>query len=391
MKNRGLFFFMLSVLLLGINQGIMNSTFNNYLHDMFKFDASARGFMEFPREFPGFALILVTGLLGAFSLRVWGTLVGFFSMLGVVGLAFFSPGQAWLVVWVVVWSMGDHLFMPVESAMGLAFAEKGKEGKRLGQLGGWRNFAMIGGSGLVWLVMSFVNTTPYVWLYVIAGVLGLLSALAFWRVELPQEARIAQKAFVYRRKYHLYYWLNILFGARKQIFLTFAPWVLVSEFGVKAQTMAFLMMLAAGLGVVFRQVFGWCVDKFGERTVLAADALILVVICAGFAFSKNVYLLFALYVLDNLMFATRIARTTYLSKIVESRSHIAASISLGVSIDHLVSMSIPALGGILWVKFGYPVVFAAAAVIAVLNFVAAFKIPRVFAAVPLTPEAQARQ
>jgi MFS family permease len=375
MQRRALFFFMLSVLLLGINQGVMNSTFNNYLHDLFRLDADARGFMEFPREFPGFALILVTGLLSVFSLRVWGTLVGLCSMIGVLGLAWVAPNQGMMVAWVVLWSLGDHLFMPIESAMGLAFSKAGAEGKRLGQLSGWRNLAMIGGSGLVWLTMSRFQNGSYAALYTIAGVLGLLSAIAFARVELPEQARIPNKRFVYRKRYHLFYLLNILFGARKQIFLTFAPWVLVSQFNVGADTIAFLIMLAAILGVVFRQLFGICVDRFGERLVLAADAIVLVVICAGFAFSRNLHLLYALYILDNLMFATRIARTTYLSKIAEERSDIAATLSLGVSVDHVASMTVPALGGLLWVKFGYPAVFIAASVIAALNLLAAVKIP----------------
>ena len=92
-----------------------------------------------------------------------------------------------------------------------------------------------------------------------------------------------------------------------------------------------------------------------------ADAVILLFICAGFAFSVYRPLLYALYILDNLMFATRIARTTYLNRIAESRADIAPTISMGITMDHAVSMIMPVLGGLLWAAYGYRAVFLAAA------------------------------
>ena len=93
--------------------------------------------------------------------------------------------------------------------------------------------------------------------------------------------------------------------------------------------------------------------------------MILLFICAGFAFSTFLPLLYVIFILDNLMFATRIARTTYLNRIVEERSHIAPTVSFGVTIDHAVSMSIPAAGGLLWAAYGYKAVFIAASLLSV--------------------------
>jgi hypothetical protein len=368
----GLFFW--GILFLGINQGIMNSTFNNYLYDSFQVSAAQRGFLEFPRELPGFLIVLVTGLLSIFSMRVWLVLVGLFSCAGVVGLGVLSPHMSAMVLWVIVWNLADHLFMPVESAMGLMLANKGGAGRRLGQIGGMRNFAMIGGTALVWLLMSESVKTSYAVLYVVAGFFALAASLAFSRVRLPEDKGGIHRAFVFRKKYILFYALNVLWGARKQVFLTFAPWVLVSHFGVSASTMAFLLMIAATLGVFFRQAFGSLVDKWGERAVLSIDAVVMLGICLGFALSAHLYLLFALYVLDNLMFATRIARTTYLGRIAVEKSDIPATLSLGISVDHAVSMTIPALGGLLWAAYGYPAVFFAAAGVAVLGFWAAQRV-----------------
>ena len=168
--------------------------------------------------------------------------------------------------------------------------------------------------------------------------------------------------------------VNILFGARKQIFLTFAPWVLVTVYGASPALMAALAVISYFLGVVFRQAFGVVVDKFGERRMFIADALILLVICGGFAFSAYRPVLYALFILDSLMFATRIARTTYLNKLAEHRSDIAPTLSLGVTMDHAVSMSIPSAGGLLWAAYGYRSVFMAAALLALAGLAAALSI-----------------
>ncbi len=366
--------FLLGILFLGINQGILSSTFNNYLHDLFSIGSTERGLLEFPREFPGFALIFVTALLSVLSIRYWAMLVCILSFVGVTGLGFLSPSFYIAISWMLFWSMADHLFMPVESTMGLQLAKENQEGRRLGQISGARNLSMIFGTLAVWWGMSWFSFS-YKILYFIAGISALVGFFLFSRIKISKEKEIPSKKFVYKKEYHLFYILNILFGARKQLFLTFSPWVLVSVFNVKVETMAVLFLIASFLGFFFRQYFGVWVDKIGERSVLAWDAIILLAICLGFAFSKNLYVLYGLMIIDNLMFATRIARTTYMKKIALDKSDIPTSISFGVTLDHAISMSIPFLGGLLWTAFGYPSVFIAASLIALLNFWAAMKIP----------------
>jgi len=368
--------FLWGILLLGINQGILNSTFNNYLSDGFSLSASARGVLEFPRELPGFLLIFVTGALAAWSMRAWAVLVGLISAVGVAGLGFLSPSVLTMALWMMCWSLADHLFMPVESAVGLRLARAGRAGRRLGQISGARNFAMILGAGVVWLLAGAGKTPAYGRLYAVAVAAALAAAWAFGRLGAPEGSGGGRRV-VWRGEYRWFYWLNVLFGARKQVFLTFAPWVLVTVFKTPARTMAVLFLTAAALGVVFRQAFGEAVDRFGERKVFYADAAILFVICAGFALSRNIWVLYALYILDNLMFATRIARTTYLDKIAVDRKDIPATLSLGVTLDHAASMTVPVLGGLLWAACGYPAVFWTASVVAGAVFLVARRVETV--------------
>lgn len=372
MSSTQLRLFLLATLLLGLNQGILNSSFNNYLFDMFSVSAAERGALELPRELPGFALIFVTGLLTSLTMRSWGILIGIFSALGVMGMGFLSPSLSFMVVWALLWSLADHLFMPLEGSVGLALAKQGAEGRRLGQIAGIRNLAMIGGAALVATTMALLPQ-KYEILYGIAAFFAIAAAIAFSRMRMGTEVS-TQRRFVWRKRYHRFYLLNVLFGARKQIFLTFGPWVLISEFHTQPTTIATLFLVAAALGVVFRQYFGILTDRLGERSVLSADALIFLCICMGYIFSTQVVVLYALFVLDNLMFATRIARTTYLNRIAVEKSDIPATLSLGVSIDHAVSMTMPLIGGALWSSFGYQAVFLGAALVAVANFAVSFKV-----------------
>lgn len=369
-------FFLFGIFLFGINNGILLTTFNNYLNDIFKLSASERGFLEFPRELPGFLLVAVTGILSSYSIRAWAVLVGIISAFGVFGLGFLSPNIYLMTFWMMTWSLADHLFMPVENVMGLHLAADGKQGKRLGQISGSRNLAMIFGAGIVWIYGKVFSGMIYPGLFALAAAASIGAAFAFNKVKVDKDSASGKKRFVIKAEYTLFYILNILFGARKQIFLTFAPWVFVTAFGTKPETMAVLIFIASLAGFVFRQAFGTLTDIIGERRMFMADAVILFGVCTGFALSKNLYLLYFLFIIDNLMFATRIARTTYLNRIALSKSDIPATISTGITMDHVVSMTVPFFGGMLWNLYGYESVFMAASGVALLGFLTALRVDK---------------
>lgn len=389
-SDRNLRLFIIGILLIGINGGILTSTFNNYLSDIYQLNAVTRGQLEFWREMPGFILIFITGFLALVPVKYWAVTVSLLSSIGLFGLAF-HPGYLWIMsVWMILWSLGEHLFMPVESTVGLLMSKDGMQGRRLGQISGYRNLSMIFGAGIVWLAGTFfldsktligesVKTTPsqyYTLLYIIAGTAAFLSIFAFSKMHLPKNDLENAKRFVVKKEYGYYYLLNILFGARKQIFMTFAPWLLITVYHTGPEKIALLMMVASILGVIFRQVFGVLTDKIGEVKMFMGDAVILLFICIGFAWSKNIYLLYFLFIMDSLMFATRIARTTYLNKITVDKKDLPATISFGISIDHIVSMTIPFLGGLLWTFYGYSSVFLAASLLSVGGFLIAVQIGR---------------
>ena len=149
---------LLATLFFGAVSGIFTSTLNNYLSDVHHFNAENRGWLEFPRELPGFLIFAVVGVL---LLRLRESRIAAVAMVltavGALGLGFLARGTAVLVLFIIIWSMGDHIIFAVEGPLGLKLAARGGEGRRLGQLGGARNLGTILGVSLVWILARLVG------------------------------------------------------------------------------------------------------------------------------------------------------------------------------------------------------------------------------------------
>jgi predicted MFS family arabinose efflux permease len=365
---------LLATMFFGATSGIFLSTLNNYLSDVHGFDAGNRGWLEFPRELPGFLIFIVMGVLLTHmrESRI-AALARVATAAGALGLGYLSPGVVLLVVWIVIWSLGDHIIFAVEGPLGLKLAKQGGEGRRLGQLGGARNLGVILGVGIVWLLAKFVGDR-YDLFYLVAGISAMVAGVMYLRLNIGKQDPPSRR-LVYRREYHLFYAISALFGIRKQIFLVFGTWVLVSLHGVPVSTIALLYFVASALGVLLRPLLGDVIDWLGERKVLATDEIMLLVVCMIYAFASDVFAaphdlwaLYGAYMLDHILFALRVARTTYLKKIAVDPADITPTISLGITIDHVVAMSLPVLSGIIWERYGHQWVFVLAGAIALGGF-----------------------
>jgi MFS family permease len=304
---------------------------------------------------------------------------------GVTGLAFISQASQFgpMVAFMFIWSAGAHLMMPVTNTITLNLAGSSNRAAMMGRIGAVGMAATIVGSGIVWIGLEYVHLS-YRAMFLIAMV-GALVAGVFVALMKPLPRRPGSRPkLVIRRRYSLFYIMYAIAGARKQIFLTFGPWVLIKVFHEPAPTIAKLWMVASAIGIFLQPQLGKLIDRVGERAILMADGIILVGVCLGYGFAEHlplahpVKLVYACYVLDSLLFANYIARSTYLAKIAETKEDIHATLSLGITLDHAVSMSIPSLGGLIWAAHGYPYVFLAAAVIALMSTTAAsfIRVPR---------------
>ncbi len=371
---------LLATLFFGAASGIFTATLNNYLAEIHQLGAEARGWLELPRELPGFMIMFVAGaMLSIFRETQMAAAAMLLTALGAIGLGYLAPTHAALVLFIVIWSLGDHIIFAVEGPIGLKLAIGGKEGRRLGQFGGARNLGTILGVGSVFLLARMVGDS-YALFYAIAAASALMAGVFYARLDIGRGDPPSRR-LVFKRKYRLFYAISALFGIRKQIFLAFGAWVLVEIHGVSVSTIALLYFIAASLGVVFRPLLGEVVDWLGERIVLAVDELLLLAICLTYAFAGDLltggWVLFALYsayVLDIILFALRVARTTYLKKIADDPADITPTISMGITIDHAVAMTLPVLSGYIWEAFGFRWVFILAGAVAFVGFFVALQI-----------------
>jgi predicted MFS family arabinose efflux permease len=357
----------------------MDSTFNNYVNETFSISSLGRTLLEIPRETPGLLLIFVAAFLFFLSGKRLAALAMLLCSAGLILIAVIPHKYALMLGCLFVYSLGQHLFLPLSSTIGMELAREGAPGRRLGQLNSARNFATIIGSFGVLVAFHFLHCTFSI-AFIIAAFFYVCAAAILMKMNpgQPHKAGIHLKL---HKEYRLYYALCILFGTRKQIFITFAPWVLVTVFKQPTAFVATLLTIGGILGIVFQPFLGRAIDRFGERTILAGEAILLVVVCVGYSlagklFSQSVALIIVAvcYVFDQLLMSVSMARATYLKKIAKNPAHIGPTLTMGVSIDHIFSIGGAIVCGIIWYQFGYQYVFMVAAAIAAINFFTTLRI-----------------
>jgi hypothetical protein len=368
--------FMLASACIGISQSIDASVFNNFLSDTFHLTVSQRTILEFPRELPGFLVVFVSGaLIFLGDVRI-ASIANMLAAFGLLGLGYLSPDFYVMMAWMTLYSMGQHLFMPMSNSIGMNLAEGVGLGKVLGRINGLNTAAYLGTSLITALIFRYVKVN-YSIAFTVGAIAFTCSSVLILFMK-PNKPKSVGKKLVFRKEYTLFYWLNVLYGARKQIFLTFGPWVLIKVFSQGVSTFAILGFFIAGLGIVVKPFVGNMIDMKGERFVLAFEAVVLIVICSGYAAAESLsghlgiegaalFLICACYVIDQLLNATSMARATYLKKIAVIPEDVSPTLSMGLSIDHAVSMVVPWLGSLVWNAFGYEYVFVLGAFIAVGN------------------------
>lgn len=370
-----------SVVCMSVAVGINDSIFNNFLADTFRLTADARGWLEFPREFPGLMVVVMTGVLCMLPVTRVG-MVGALGLAGgLLGLGLFGTEFLPMLAMMLLASAGLHLLQPVGASIILALSSENNRGRRMGQASAIGTIGVVIGTGGVWLF--FDKTHPvYANAFFIAALIAALGGIFYMLMHIPHLHQ-PRSRMVYRKEFRLYYLLEFLFGARKQIFITFGPWALIKIYGLPASSIAGLLMLAAFIGIIFKPLAGMVIDWLGERFVMVFDGIVLCMVCLGYGYAKQLtgdadtarLIACVCFVLDDLLFALGNARSVYLSRMTASHQELNASLAVGVSINHIASMSIPAVAGALWVGFGYERVFLAAAVFALFCALVSTRVP----------------
>jgi len=377
--SRELALFAVASFAMGIAYSLFDSVFNNFLNEQFSLSGLERSFLEVPRELPGFLVVFVSALLWFLCSRRLGAVALGLGVMGALLIGFASSSYLLMVVWLFVYSLGQHIFMPLASTIGMELAREGKAGQRLGQLNAVRTIAAISGSGLVFLGFKYLGMT-FQHTFALAAV-GLAIAAGLMFSMQKAETKPPAQYLKLRKEYRLYYLLAVLYGSRKQLFITFAPWVLITIYNQPTQTIATLMAIGGVIGILFQPLLGWAVDRLGERFILVAEAVMLVFVCFGYGFAKSLFplqtaflIVCACYLLDQMLMSVGIARSTYIKKIALDPADVQPALTVSVTIDHFFSIAIALLGGLVWNYLGFQYVFLMGVFIAGLNFLTAMRV-----------------
>jgi predicted MFS family arabinose efflux permease len=362
--------------MMGIAYSMYDSTFNNFINDKFAISGFQRSLLELPRELPGLLCVFVTALLWFLCSRRLGAFALILGAIGAILVGYASPTFGALMVCVFIYSMGQHLFIPLASSIGMELSHEGQTGRRLGQLNAIRNFAAIVGAFIIFLGFRYLGF-QFQHSFVLTAV-GLVMAGSLMFMMKPDQPQEPKQFLKLHKEYRLFYILNILSGSRKQIFITFAPWVIVTIFLQPTQTIATLMVIGGVIGILFQPILGKAIDRYGEKLIMQVEAVLLVVVCLGYGFSGFLFpqntaflMVCGFYLLDQMLMSVNMARSMYMKKIAIKDEDVQASLTAGVTIDHVFSLTIALVGGIIWSVFGYQYVFLLGIIIAILDFIAA--------------------
>ncbi len=383
--SKDLLLFLIISVLMGIVTSIESTSLANRLYEDLNFTVMQRAALETPREFPGLITVVLIGLMnGLGDIRI----AAIANIFGGIGLIFFGmvPNEYSLIlITLMLYSTGQHLYIPLSNTIAMKFADGNNFGSRLGQVQGLGSLAIIVSTLSLFLIYSFVDVS-YAAVFTFSGCAMTLAGILFLFMKNDKKATSTEKKFIFRKELKLYYGLAIVNGARKQITLTFAPWLLIDIFGRSVTFITGMFLAVCVLNLFFKPWFGRQIDKRGERAALQFEAVIMAVACIGFAFSKSLlpfeialWIVAGCYILDKLMESAVMARATYVRKMSKEPGEVAKTLSMGQSMDHVVSMLIPLVAGYAWYSSGasgYIYVFVGGIIISMINFYLASKIPK---------------
>ncbi len=350
---------------------------NNFVVEAASFTGVEIGWLHTIREIPGFLAIGVIFLIILVREQILG-LVSLVLLGGATALTAYFPSFGGILVLTLLSSIGFHYYETVNQSLQLQWIEKDKAPQVLGWLTAVGSFASLLAYGALVLTWKTFDLS-YEFVYMTSGGLTVIIAL-FALMYFPQfEAPEPQlKKMILRKRYWLYYALQFVSGARRQIFMVFAAFMMVEHFGFEVHEVTSLFLINYVANMVFAPLIGKAIHRYGERNMLVIEysGLSLVFLAYGgiYYFGWGVAVGAALYVLNHLFFSMAFAIKTYFQKIADPRD-IAPTAAVAFTINHIAAVFLPALLGYLWIVSQISV-FVLAAGMAVTSLLLSLLIPR---------------
>ena len=346
---------------------------NNFVVEKAAFTGVEIGILQSLREVPGFLsftlifvlLVIKEQTFAVFSLALLG--------LGVCLTGFF-PTVYGLYFTTVLMSIGFHYFEAVKQSLSLQWLSKEEAPIILGKLLAVGSLTSLIVYGCLWTLLEFFQL-PYWINFAIAGGICIFLALVMFIFYPAFPSKVEQNQnLVLRKRYWLYYLLTFLSGARRQIFVVFAAFLMVEKFGYSASQVTLLFLVNYAFNYMFAEKIGSLIGQFGERRALTFEYIGLIIVFTAYGLVENATLAAFLYILDHMFFALAIAITTYFQKIADPKD-MASNAGVSFTINHIAAIVVPALLGLVWM-WSYSLVFYIGAIFALLSLIAAQFIPK---------------
>jgi hypothetical protein len=320
---------------------------NNFVIERAAFTGVEIGILHSLREVPGFLAFTTVFVLLVLKEQVFAVIA--LALLGVgVALAGVFPSTLGLYCTTVLMSTGFHYFEVIKQSLALQWFEKTEAAQSLGKLISVGAITSLVVYAVLWGLLEVVGL-DYYWIFLLGG--GICCGLAvFMWLGFPQfESRHEQRTeLVLRRRYWLFYALTFFSGARRQIFMVFAAFLMVEKFGYSASQVALLFLINYAFNWLFAEKIGALIGRIGERSALSIEYIGLILVFTAYAFVENPYIGAGLYVIDHMFFALAIGISTYFQKIA-SPEDIASSSGVSFSINHIAAVVVPAALGLVWI------------------------------------------
>ncbi len=337
---------------------------NNFAVDVAGINGIQFGTIGSLREIPGFLSLFVIYFLFLIKEHKLASLAVIVMGIG-VSLTGFMPSFMGIAFTTILMSFGFHYYETLNQSLTLQyfnFTEAPIVMGRLKSLGAATNICV----GVT--IFAISGLFSYTEMFIAAGIVAISGGI-YCSFQDPSSAGmpLQHKKMILKSKYWLFYALTFMAGARRQIFVAFAVFLLVQKFHYSIQAITVLFVINNIINYFLNPAIAKAVNKFGERKVLSLEYLCLIFIFIAYAFTTSPLVGAILYILDNVLYGFAMGIRTFFQKIADKKD-IAPSMAVGFTINHIAAVAVPVLAGIAWMQ-DYRIVFLSAAVLSAFSLI----------------------
>lgn len=344
---------------------VWRTLFNNFAVDVVGLQGNHIGMIQSVREIPGFlALLVVYVILFIKEHRLSALSI---TMLGIgVALTGVFPSYVGLIFTTLLMSFGFHYFETTNQSLTLQYFDKHTSPWVFGKMRSYSSASAIIIGGVILLISSHLS---FQLMFALLGSL-IIGAGVWGALQNPTRDDLVpqHKRMILKKRYGLYYFLTFMAGARRQIFVAFAVFLLVEKFQFSVKEITILFMLNNGINYFLSPLIGRAIIRYGERKVLTVEYASLIVVFIAYATVESKMIIAILYVLDHIFFNFSMGIRTFFQKIGDPE-HIAPTMAAGFTINHIAAVVIPAMGGLAWI-IDYRIPFYAGALMSLTSLIA---------------------